>query len=204
MIPAIKICGITRAEDLSLCEELGVDFIGLNFVPSSPRYRTKEQALRLRSLVRRVKTVGVFLDAPIDDVLATARDIDLDLVQTHGSESLAYVRALGIPTIKAFRTLPDMGTLLSFIEAGCQILLDGRSSGQKANWESIARLPAEIRCHLFLAGGLTAENVSEAIRRIQPLALDASSGIEITPGIKDPKLLRAFITSIRACTPSLI
>ncbi len=193
----IKICGITRAEDAQLCEELGVDYIGLNFVPSSKRCISISQAEEVIAGLKRVRMVGVFADADPSQIREIVSALGLSGVQLHGSETPDHVRDLECHVIKAFRTVPSLNILETFMHAGARILLDGAANGESADLNQIAALPENIRSEIFLAGGLTAQNVSDAISRIHPFAVDCASGVETSPGVKDHRMLRTFISAGR-------
>ena len=210
----VKICGITRAEDAALAEELGADYLGFIFVRESPRYVTPEQAREIlecgsasyrsgtpqRELRHRgdperrlasphSRTVGVFRNSPVDEVIAIAAYVGLDLVQLHGHETYA----LDLPTIKAFNVqdaLPDTTTHADYI------LFDtGGGTGRTFDWSLLARYAGAQP--FFLAGGITPDNVAEAIERTRPYAIDLASGVEERPGIKDHGKLRKLFERIK-------
>ena len=195
--PLIKICGVTKLEDIALCEELLIDYIGLNFVPSSPRCINTKTATQLRSASRRTVFVGVFENQPIDLVNDRATDARLDYVQLHGDESIEYAKQCRVPVIKAFRRVPLVDELYAWIDAGAKVLLDGRTNGGQADWQAVAALPRPVKNQLFLAGGLTPSNVAEATRLAHPFAVDVASGVESGAGVKDRELLAAFVSSVR-------
>lgn len=179
----VKICGITRAEDAELAIELGADYLGFIFVKESPRY--VERAPRTSG----VKRVGVFRGATVDEIVRIAEAAQLDLVQLHGDEPYT----LDIPTIKAFNvrdTLPDTTTGADYI------LFDtGGGTGRTFDWSLLAGYPRTKP--FFLAGGITPDNVAEAIARTNPFAIDVASGVESSPGVKDPRKLRTLFERIR-------
>ena len=213
MIPIIKICGITRAEDLALCEELGVEMIGLNFVPSSPRRVTVAQAKKLRSAVKQCGVIGVFQDQSDEEVQKIAEEVGLDGVQVYGSEKSplrpdgtaegqgrvnSEKRRMNVETIKAFRSVPEEPELREWMGAGARVLFDGRANGVVANWDAMARLPEDIRSQMILAGGLTPENVQEAIQIVRPYGVDIASGVESEPGVKDAEKVKKFVERVRS------
>lgn len=186
----VKICGVTRVEDARRAADLGADFIGFIFVPSSPRFITFEQAAEIAARVRGPQFVGVFRDAPIEQM----QNAPVDLIQLHGSESDDVARQVGKPVIKAFQIeseLPDTTTSAEWI------LFDskGGGRGRRFDWTLLAAYP---RTQPFLlAGGITPENVAAAISRVRPDAIDVASGVESSPGIKDPEKLRLLFERVK-------
>jgi phosphoribosylanthranilate isomerase len=206
----VKICGITRWEDAVHACELGASALGFNFYEKSPRAIVPAAAWNIiRRLPPFVAPVGVFVNWDSSAVLALARSLRLAAVQLHGDESPARVAecAKQAAVIKAFRVGADF-TLshLAKYNSASAFLFDAASSaqfggtGQITNWNA-AREAA--RSHkIVLAGGLTPENVAEAIRSVCPYAVDVASGVESSPGIKDPAKLRSFFSSVaRAAEP---
>ncbi len=179
----IKICGITRAEDAELAIALGADYLGFIFVKESPRY--VEHAPRTSG----VKRVGVFRDATIDEVRRTVEREQLDVVQLHGDETYR----VGVETIKAFNvrdTLPDTETHADFV------LFDtGGGTGRTFDWSLLANYKSTKP--FFLAGGITPDNVAEAIAQTHPYAIDVASGVETSPGVKDHDKLRRLFERIQ-------
>ncbi|GAB4315022.1 MAG: phosphoribosylanthranilate isomerase [Candidatus Sumerlaeia bacterium] len=203
----IKICGIRRLQDASAALEAGADYIGLIFYRRSPRSISLKRALalmkHLRCGGREVKAVGVFVNAPMDEVVNTARALDLFAVQLHGDEPPEYVHALNpvVRTIKAFR-IKDAASLQRLPEfESWAVLFDAYhpseygGTGQQFNYDLLKDITLERR--VFLAGGLTADNVAEAERLVRPFALDVSSGVEKSPGVKDPEKIRRFVAAAR-------
>ena len=187
---------------MELCTELKVDYVGLNFVQSSPRCISIERAIELVSVSSDVKIVGVFQNQSIDEIQDTVNQVGLDVVQLHGEESLADAQRFDIPVIKAFRSVPSENVIRQFLDAGIRVMLDGKMNGEVADWSLIITLPQDVRQNLFLAGGLTSENVVDAIASVQPFAVDAASGVESAPGTKDEEKLRMFIDNIRLSSSS--
>ena len=196
----IKICGITNLEDALLTAELGADALGFIFFAKSPRHVAPEIA---RSIIAQlppfVAAVGVFVDEAAALVQELAARTGLDWVQLHGQESPDYCRSLGRKVIKAFR-IQDEGSLSRLADyrgAAQALLLDTYKKGQVGgtgeifDWH-LAR-KAKQYGPIILAGGLTAENVAQAIATAGPAAVDAASGTEAAPGKKDPAKLRAFV-----------
>jgi phosphoribosylanthranilate isomerase len=194
----VKICGITNVEDALLAAEAGADAIGLVFYDKSPRVVTPERAAAIVSaLPPFVQAVGLFVNADIDVVNATAEQCRLDLVQLHGDESPEFCAQSVRRVIKAFRVrdAASLDHLNDYRVAG--FLLDAWSplahggTGVTFNWE-LARDAGRFG-PIILAGGLTPDNVRSAIETVAPFAVDVSSGVESAPGRKDPDKVRAFI-----------
>lgn len=195
---SIKICGITREQDLAYCDELGIEFVGLNFVPHSPRRITIDRAIALTQGLRRSRAVGIFIGGTTDNFGEILDRVPLDAVQIYHPtpRELRVMKQKKIRVIRAFRSIPKPSALRSLVAAGHQILIDGPMNGAKPDLSAIADLPLPIRQHLFLAGGLNAENVSGAIKQIHPFAVDVASGVESSPGIKDHGKMRAFVQTV--------
>lgn len=202
----VKICGITNWADARSAIESGADLLGFNFVKASPRYVTPAKARRMvRRLPERVSAVGVFVNETESKMLAIARAVGLDQLQLHGEESPAMVarlrRSMGV--IKALRVRKPFGAgqVKSYKDASA-ILLDGYDrrarggTGKTFDWK-IARRAGRHAC-IFLAGGLTPENVGEAIRAARPYAVDVTSGVEAKPGKKDPAKIKSLMRAVKA------
>ena len=196
MTPLIKICGITRPEDLELCEALGVDFVGLNFAAISPRCISLGQARHLLAFSHHCKPVGIFAEESMEYIQEIVSALALPFVQLHGSHISDPV---GFPAtvIRAFRRVPYRQTIRSFQEKGDYVMLDGKANGVLADWNAIVELPADVRHQIFLAGGLDATNVGKAIEMIEPFAVDVASGVEREPGVKDHEKVRAFVAAVQ-------
>jgi phosphoribosylanthranilate isomerase len=206
-IPKIKFCGLTNLHDSELAVSAGAWAIGLNFWPGSPRRCSLEDATVIAAeLRRRVQIAGVFVNATLDEVAATAEAAQLSLVQLHGDEGPAYcaeaARRTGAKVIKAarVRSRADIQALSAF-HTGFH-LLDSYTPGMPGGtgetfaWE-LAR-GHRGRIPLILSGGLTPENVGQAIGVVRPFAVDVASGVESSPGVKDPAKLEAFAEAVRA------
>ena len=199
----IKICGITRPEDALRAAELGADAIGLIFYAGSARHVTAARALEvIARLPPFVTTVGLFVDAPPAEVEAVLSVVPLDLLQFHGDESPAYCEGFDRPYIKAIAAAPGVDLLQSagFHAKARALLVDAYvpgvagGTGVQADWSAI---PRNLPIPVVLAGGLHAGNVSEAIRTVQPWAVDVSSGVEQSRGIKDHNKMAAFVRGVR-------
>jgi phosphoribosylanthranilate isomerase len=200
----LKICGITKWEDAKLCADLGAHAIGLNFYEASPRCITPFAATELlRRLPLFVAPVGIFVNWAQAPVVALCKALRLSAAQLHGEETPQVVDAIArrLPVIKALRlgqgtAAPDFARY----RTASAYLLDSALSGQYGgsgtvgNWH-IARTAAQSQ-RIILAGGLTPENVAEAIRIVRPYAVDVASGVEARPGKKDPVKLRTFFDEV--------
>jgi phosphoribosylanthranilate isomerase len=200
----VKICGITKPEDAKLAAELGAHAVGLNFYEQSPRCVTPFAASELiRRLPPFVAAVGIFVNWGDAAVVTLCKALRLSAAQLHGDESSLVVERVStrLPVIKALRfgqgnAAPDF----SSFRGVAAFLLDSAVSGQyggtgaTGNWH-LARTAAQSH-RIILAGGLTPENVGEAIRIVRPYAVDVASGVESRPGKKDPAKLRAFFDEV--------
>lgn len=203
MRPRIKICGLTRGDDVLAALDAGADAIGLVFYPPSPRFVSLEKATELARLVPPfVTTVGLFVNADPQTVRATLAAVPLHLLQFHGDEDEAYCRQFDRPYVKAARMRPgfDLLQYASAFPSAQAILLDafvdGYGGGGKVfDWNLI---PSALPKPLILSGGLDADNVGEAIARVKPAAVDVSSGVEAAKGIKDTEKIHAFVGAVRA------
>lgn len=204
----IKFCGIARLQDAEQAAELGAWAVGMIFWPGSARRCAMEEAAAIAgALKRRTELAGVFVDAHLDEVAATAEALELTLVQLHGDEGPAYcaevARRTGAKVIKAARVRDraDVRALHAFAATDFH-LLDAYSpdrpggTGETFAWE-LASEHARDR-PLILSGGLTAENVGEAIAAVRPFAVDVASGVEVEPGVKDHAKMAAFAAAVRA------
>ncbi|MCS7056745.1 MAG: phosphoribosylanthranilate isomerase [Thermoflexales bacterium] len=209
----VKICGITNPDDARCAVDAGADLLGFIFYPKSPRAVTPAAAREIVAVVRRsahprasrVRCVGVFVNESPADMLRVLDDAGLDYAQLSGDESPADLAALAGRAYKAVRSWHDAWE--AFIGPGLNqdlpaLLLDANhatlygGSGQRAD-ESLAAYLAR-RCRLLLAGGLTPDNVAEVVRTIRPWGVDVASGVEASPGKKDPAKVRAFVSAAKA------
>ena len=200
----VKICGITNLADGMAATEAGADALGFVFYDQSPRAISVEAAAAfIRQLPPFVLKVGVFVNAPEDLVMRAIRECDLNLLQFHGDEPPEYCLRFGLMSMKAFRirdaaslqALLDYHTDAWLLNACVQDKLGG--TGETFNWD-LALQARDWGRPIFLAGGLTAENVAEAVRRARPYAVDVSSGVEAAPGTKDHAKVRAFIQAVKS------
>ncbi|HEX2639412.1 MAG TPA: phosphoribosylanthranilate isomerase [Pyrinomonadaceae bacterium] len=199
----IKICGITNLEDAKAAVRFGADQIGLNFYPQSPRYVTVEQARRIAETVAsRAAAVGVFVNEPLETIVEIARKVALEAIQLHGDETADFIKGLrnetGLTVIKAIRVADGLDSAEQNSFGADAILLDSFSNSERGgtgktfDWD-VARRFSNLALKIYLAGGLTPENVREAIAAVKPYAVDSCSGVELTPGIKDHLRLKLFI-----------
>jgi phosphoribosylanthranilate isomerase len=200
-----KICGITRKEDALAVLESGGDAMGFNFYPKSPRCLDLESA---RDLAEKLPPfglrVGVFVDAQFDEVMEAVKAMSLDTVQLHGDEPPEIAEDLreeGIRVWKAIR-VKDAESLVAFEDYPCEALLldafdPGKpgGTGQCFNWDILADWDAPRPW--ILSGGLTPDNVADAVHRLNPYGVDVASGVESAPGIKDAVLLKDFLSRAR-------
>lgn len=198
----IKMCGLTRPQDVQAAVDAGADAIGLVFYPPSPRHVDLAQAAALARLVPPFVTiVGLFVNADAATLRATLAAVPIHLLQFHGDEDEAYCRQFDRPFIKAARMKPGMD-LLQYAQAfpSAQAILldafvDGYGGGGKVfDWTLI---PERLGKPVILSGGLDAANVADAVRRVRPAAVDVSSGIESGKGIKDAEKMQAFVAAVR-------
>lgn len=199
----VKICGITRPEDALAAVRAGAHAIGLVFYAKSPRHVTPARAAEIiRVLPPFITAVGLFVDAPAEEVRTVLAQVPVCLLQFHGDESPAFCRQFGLPYVKAVRMRPrtDLLQYSRDYHDAKALLLDAYveglhgGSGAAFDWSLIPRgLPLPV----ILSGGLTPENVTEAVRSVRPDAVDVSSGVESAKGIKDAQKIAAFIKGAR-------
>lgn len=200
----VKICGITRLEDAELAVELGASAIGFIFWPDSPRYISPSRAADIsRALPDRIARVGVFVNQTRNFIWNAADQVELTALQLHGDETTAFAAALPRPVIKAVPVTDDFSLDAAMeIPRSITVLLDAHDpvkrggTGTTIDW-SVAAAVAWRR-PIFLSGGLNAGNIREAIDRVNPHAVDVSSGVESAPGRKDANKLRELFAAIPA------
>ncbi len=204
----IKICGLTREEDVDAAVAAGADAIGFVFYPPSPRYVTPQRAAELaRRIPPFVDVVGLFVNETPETVLATCAVAPINLLQFHGDETPAYCQQFARPWLRAARVRPGLD-LVEFARAYSEargLLLDAfvegyGGGGHVFDWTLI---PPGLPGHLVLSGGLNADNVGDAIRRVRPVAVDVSSGVEMRKGIKDHDKIAAFVAAVRKADESI-
>jgi phosphoribosylanthranilate isomerase len=199
----IKICGITNVLDALSAVEAGADALGFMFYDQSPRsVSVGDAADIIRALPGFVIKAGVFVNAPADLVHHCICECGLNLLQFHGDEPPDYCRQFGLMSMKAFRirdetslkALPEYQTDAWLLDAFAPDKRGG--TGESFNWDLAVRA-REMGRPIFLAGGLTPENVTEAVRKVRPYAVDVSSGVEASPGKKDHQKVKAFIQAVK-------
>jgi phosphoribosylanthranilate isomerase len=210
----IKICGITREEDLRAAVAAGADALGFVFYPKSPRYVTPEQAASLaKALPPFVSAVALFVNPSLDEVRSVTRAANISLIQFHGDETPEHCAAIAAevsrPFVRAYRVRPDTAPSdlleceFAYRAASpwfSSLLLDTYvdaygGAGKVFDWSLI---PKELAPRAVLSGGLSVQNAIEAVARVRPFAVDISSGVEQQKGIKDARKIAAFIAAVRA------
>jgi phosphoribosylanthranilate isomerase len=199
----VKICGITGEDDARAAIDAGADALGFIFYPASPRFVSVRRAAQAARVVPPfVARVGVFVNPNNEQVVEAMTECGLDVLQFHGEESPAFCTAFGRKAVKAFRVRDEssLKELPAFpVDAW---LLDSHvpdkpgGSGERFNW-NLAVAAKRYGRPIILAGGLTPENVAEAVRLVQPFAVDVSSGVEAAPGKKDVEKMRAFVRTAK-------
>ncbi len=206
----VKICGITHLEDALAAIEGGADMLGFNFYPSSPRHIFPKECARLAAALQSyrpaVRLVGVFVDASVEQINRIMAECGLDLAQLSGDEPPETLARLGARAFKALRP-PDQAGMLELLQKypprfePPAYLIDSYrlgqfgGTGQTANWSLAASL--SLHSPLLLAGGLTPENVAQAVRQVRPWGVDVASGVESAPGRKDPIKLQRFLSAAK-------
>jgi phosphoribosylanthranilate isomerase len=198
----IKICGLTRLDDALAAIQLGADYLGFVFYPDSLRAITSAQAAAIMAcLPACTRAIGVFVNAPRADILRTTAACGLHAVQLHGDERPEEYADMPLPVWRAVRLLDGRIEPEPAAWPAATILLDAAPPGQYCgagmctDWKAAARLARTTP--MMLAGGLTADNVAEAIRQVHPAGVDVSSGIEASPGRKNVDQMRRFIEAAR-------
>ena len=198
----VKICGLTRTEDVAAAVNAGADAIGFVFYPPSPRLLSIEQAAKLAVRVPPFITkVGLFVNESEQTVCKIIESVALDLLQFHGKEDEAYCYSFGRPYIKAARVRPgiDLVKFAHSYPSASGLLLDAYVDGYGGAGETFdwSMIPENLPLPVILSGGLSADNVTEAIRRVRPYAVDVSSGVESGKGIKDGAKIAAFMAAVK-------
>jgi phosphoribosylanthranilate isomerase len=197
----VKICGITRLEDALAAAGLGADRLGFNFWPRSRRYLAPEAAAPMvAALPAGVLPVGVFVNPTLEELQRAVRLSGIRAVQLHGDEPPEFCAAVGLPVVKGIR-VRDAHSLAALVAYEVSaFLLDSATpgyggSGTGFDWALAAEAAASVP--VWLAGGLTPENVAAAVSKVHPLGVDVASGVESAPGVKDPQLVEAFIRNAK-------
>lgn len=201
----IKICGIKTVKDALAAMDAGADMIGFNFYPKSPRYIDPGRCRDLMAVMRKyghITYVGVFVNASVAEIQATMNTCALTLAQLHGDESAEMLKSLNGKAFKVFRGVPAAERLIGYTRDGAPALLVDASvkgeyggTGVTADWNSAAELAKHYP--ILLAGGLTPENVAEAVQHVQPWGVDVASGVESAPGVKDSNKMKAFVQAVK-------
>ena len=212
MTPAqIKICGVTNVKDTRACAELGASMIGFNFYPKSPRYIEPKIARRIiEAIPPGICPVGVFVDASAEEIRNVANTAGARCVQLHGGTSPETCRELAreFRVIRAFSTDPQFRPEAVSLFGNCDVLIDSHhpklrgGTGLTCDWLA-ARTSRSLARFLILSGGLTKQNVGQAIATVAPDVVDVCSGVERAPGIKDHQALEDFISAVRAAGSSI-
>ena len=208
----IKICGIKTLTDALSAIEAGADYLGFNFYPKSVRFIEKEMCAEITSVLKRehpqIKLVGVFVNLPVEEVKAILETCHLDLAQLHGDETPEILESFNGKAFKAIRlsstsidesvfpflkSVPESASPAFLIDAAVKGVYGG--SGVTADWSAAAELAKKYS--LLLAGGLTPENVADAVRQVKPWGVDVASGVESTAGVKDASKMKAFVQAVR-------
>lgn len=203
----VKICGITKKEDAFAAAKLGADALGFNFYKYSPRYILPEKANEIiEKLPHNILKVGVFVNENPDKIIEIANFTKLDAVQLHGDETPEFVRKIraesNLEIIKAFRVSPGFALEKISEYSVDTILLDAYSpnerggTGETFDWK-IAKQVQNIFPKMYLAGGLSAENIFDALIKVKPFAVDACSGLEKEKGVKDLQKLERFLSAVK-------
>jgi phosphoribosylanthranilate isomerase len=197
----VKVCGITRTQDARAAADAGADAIGLVFYPPSPRYLSAERAVEIRdALPPFVQAVALFVNPDAAQVAQVIGRVRPAMLQFHGEETPEFCAQFGMPYVKACRVRPGVDLLeyLRPFSRAAAWLFDSHvaeygGAGESFDWSLV---PAARERPLILSGGLSRENVAEAIRRLRPWGVDVSSGVESAKGIKDAARIAAFIAEV--------
>lgn len=212
--PTLKICGIQNPAHLNLLGDLQVNYAGFVFVEKSPRHVTLAQAQELTQAARdhHVQTVGLFCNAPQEAVRLAQQALQLDVIQLHGHESRGYINSLNLPqSVQLWKAVAfDPAQITLWHNAPIDTLLVDTpppsnstagltgGTGQCFDWKALAALDTSNLPPITLAGGLTADNVAQAIATVNPAGVDVSSGVESSRGVKSTEKIHAFVAAVRA------
>lgn len=203
----VKICGLTTLEDARFVSGALADFLGFIFYPDSPRYIEPAKAGAIINWLEGPEKVGVFVNQPLDDVNSIAKTTGIDIVQLHGNESPEYCDLVEKPVIKVFHITEDItsdelkSTIKPYLDYVDYFLFDTKSeglwggTGRTFDWDILNEITDEKP--YFLSGGLNPDNISSAIQSVQPFAVDLSSGLEESPGLKDFDKVEQFFDQMR-------
>ncbi len=199
----LKICGITTLEDARYAAGALVDYLGFIFYPGSPRYITPRNASEINGWIEGPEKIGVFVNQPMDEINQVVERAGIDLIQLHGDEEPEMARQLNKPVIKVFRLKgeDDLDAIQRKLEEwkgiAAYFMFDAYDSrqyggtGKEWNWSLVTKLKSDTPC--FLAGGISADNVIAAVTEVRPFAIDLSSSLEMSPGIKDFDKIQNFM-----------
>ena len=205
----IKICGIKTLKDALAAIETGADYLGFNFYPKSVRFIEKESCAKITSVLKKehpqIRLVGVFVNSPMDEVKNILETCHLDLAQLHGDEAPEMLESLNGKAFKAIRLTSESAetSVYPFLKSALlpAMLVDAAvkgvygGSGVTADWSAAAELAKKYP--LLLAGGLTPENVADAVRQVKPWGVDVASGVESAAGEKDASKMSAFVKAVK-------
>lgn len=205
----IKICGIKILKDALAAIDAGADYLGFNFYPKSARFVEKETCAEITSVLKKehpqIKLIGVFVNLPVEEVKVILETCHLDLAQLHGDETPEMLESFNGKAFKAIRLTSESAetSVYPFLKSALSpaLLVDAAvkgvygGSGVTADWSAAAELAKKYP--LLLAGGLTPENVADAVRQVKPWGVDVASGVESAPGEKDAGKMKAFVQAVR-------
>jgi len=200
----VKICGIKTLKDAHAAIDAGADYLGFNFYPKSVRFIETPACAEITSALKRehpqIKLVGVFVNSSVEEIKDTLQSCSLDLAQLHGDETPEIFSQLAPHAFRAFRGIPESNAgyergeaPFMLIDAAVKGVYGG--SGVTADWTAAAKLAQQYP--LLLAGGLTPENVADAVRQVSPWGVDVASGVESAPGEKDAAKMSAFVKAVK-------
>ncbi len=214
--PRVKVCGLTRLDDAELAVGLGAWALGMVFYDGSPRCCSMDEALRIATAMRRsAELCGVFVNAPLEEVMRVSEQLGLTMLQLHGDEGPAFclevARRTGAKVVKAVQ-VSDVGDLQDVERYHCDYhLLDARSAGrpdlrggtgETFDWSLLAARHSQVP--LILSGGLAPGNVAKAVALVRPFAVDTASGTEVSPGHKSPERLADFFAEVQRADPASV
>lgn len=200
----IKICGVSNTDDAQRISDAGADYIGMIFAPKSPRFAERAEAEKIAAADLESKLVGVFVDSPLDEVIAAVREYNLHAVQLHGSEDAGYIKKLSACGAKIWKTvwLLSQEDISRAENISCDaVLVDAVSGGLRggtgrlADWSLAAKLAAARK--VVLAGGISFENAFEAYKTVKPVCLDLNSSVEISPRKKDAAKISKYLKTLK-------